>query len=258
MLDRRNVRALPARAALVASLAGAASCGGLSAGDYAVYRIAVEASDESYGCFPGDRPPLAEAYDATTFRSGQTLLLYLTTDDEAMLDIGGLVLSGSTKDDPYTFAGVTEDVDFPFSAMVTDSDRDGISDAIDPFVDADKDGDEDTDMSTDREVDTDGDSRDDRQHQEDVFVDADNDGEEDRFGRIVGDTRVVSTLRVDVTMTVDGSTVSGVVTRTTTEACEGDLCPSHVDAPCIDVQRFRGVEIEDADLTFGVDARPAR
>ncbi|KYF47434.1 hypothetical protein BE08_41985 [Sorangium cellulosum] len=240
----------------MASLAGAASCGGLSAGDYAVYRIAVEASDESTGCFPDDRPPLAEAYDATTFRSGQTLLLYLTSDDEAMLDIGGLVLSGSTKDDPYTFAGVAEDVDFPFSAMVTDADRDGIADDIDPFVDADKDGDEDTDMSTDREVDTDGDSRDDRGAQEDAFVDADNDGEEDRFGRIVGDTRVVSTLRVDVTMTVDGSTVSGVVTRTTTEACEGDLCPTHVDAPCVDVQRFRGVEIDGADLTLGADARP--
>lgn len=257
MLDRRNVRALPARAALVASLAGVASCGGLSAGDYAVYRIAVEASEASYGCFPDDRPPLAEAYDATTFRTGQTLLLYLTSDDEAMLDLGGLVLSGSTKDDPYTFAGVTEDVDFPFGAVVTDADRDGIADVIDPFVDADKDGVEDTDTSTDREVDTDGDARDDREHQEDAFVDADNDGHEDRFGRIVGDTKVVSTLRVDVTMTVDGSTVRGVVTRTTTEACEGDLCPTHVDAPCVDVQRFRGVEIDGASLTLGVDARPA-
>ncbi|WP_437737534.1 hypothetical protein [Sorangium sp. So ce1335] len=256
MLDRRNVRALPARAALAVSLAGVASCGGLSAGDYAVYRIALDASAETPGCFPDDRPPLAEKYDATTFRNGQTLLLYLATDEEAILDTGGLVLSGSTEDDPYTFAGEIEDVEFPFSVMVTDSDRDGISDDVDPFVDADKDGDEDTDTSTDREVDTDGDSRDDRE-QEDAFVDADNDGDEDRFGQIVSDTRVISTLRVTISMTVDGATVSGAVTRTTTEVCEGDLCPPHIDMPCVDVQRFRGVEIDAAHLTLGVDARPA-
>ncbi|XXX81551.1 hypothetical protein WMF30_22605 [Sorangium sp. So ce134] len=255
MLIRRDVRALSARAALLATLAGAASCGGLSAGDYAVYRVAVEASEQAPGCFPDDRPVLAEKYDATTFRDGQTLLLYLPTDDEAVLDVGGVVLKGSTEDDPYTFEGLSEDVEFPFHDMVTDADRDGISDDVDPFVDADKDGDDDTDPTGDRVVDTDGDKLDDRDEAEDGFVDADNDGDEDRFREIVGDTRMISTLRVSVSMTVDGSTVSGVVTRTTEERCDGDLCPPHVDLPCVDVQRFRGVEVDEADLTFGVDAR---
>ncbi|WP_437537548.1 hypothetical protein WME79_18505 [Sorangium sp. So ce726] len=257
MLERRNVRGLSARAALLASLAGAASCGGLSAGDYVVYRVALEAPEQEPGCFPEDRPSLAEKYDATTFRNGQTLLLYLPTDDAAMLDTGGLVLRGSTDDDPYTFTGESEDVDFPFSVLVLDADRDGIADGIDPFVDADKDGDADTDMETDAEVDTDGDKRDDREEAVDEFVDADNDGDEDRFGEIVSDTKVTSTLHVDISMTVDGSTVSGIVTRRTTKTCEGDLCPPHVDVPCVDVQRFRGVEIDDADLAFGVDAQPA-
>ncbi|WP_437593552.1 hypothetical protein [Sorangium sp. So ce1000] len=258
MLDRRNVRALSARAALLASLAGVASCGGLSAGDYAVYRVALEAPEREPGCFPDDRPSLAERYDATTFRNGQTLLLYLPTDDVAMLDTGGLVLTGSTDDDPYTFTGEAEDIDFPFHVMVTDADRDGIADGIDPFVDADKDGDDDKDEASDPEVDTDGDKRDDRDEAVDPFVDADNDGHEDRFGEIVSDTKAISTLRVDVSMTVDGSTVHGVVTRTTTETCEGDLCPPHVDAPCVDVQRFRGVEVDEADVAFGVGADPAR
>ncbi|WP_437282200.1 hypothetical protein WME90_17015 [Sorangium sp. So ce375] len=256
MLDRRNVRALSARAALLASLAGVASCGGLSAGDYVVYRVALEAPEKEPGCFPKDRPSLAEKYDATTFRNGQTLLLYLPTDDAAMLDAGEIVLRGSTDDDPYTFTGESEDIEFPFSVMVPDADRDGIADGIDPFVDADKDGKDDTDETSDDEVDTDGDKRDDREAGLDEFVDADNDGDEDRFGRIVSDTKAISKLRVDVSMTVDGSTVSGVVTRTTTETCEGDLCPPHVDVPCVDVQRFRGVEVDDADLSFGVGAQP--
>ncbi|WP_437971225.1 hypothetical protein WMF04_18855 [Sorangium sp. So ce260] len=258
MLDRRDVRTISARAALLASLAGVASCGGLSAGDYAVYRVALEASEQAPGCFPGDRPILAEEYDATTFRDGQTLLLYLPTDDEAVLDTGGLVLKGSTKDDPYTFEGRSEDIEFPFRDMVTDADQDGISDDVDLFVDADKDGDDDTDTTSDRVVDTDGDKRDDRDELEDPFVDADNDGDEDRFREIVGGTRMISTLRVHITLRVDGATVSGDVTRTTEETCDGDLCPPHVDAPCVDVQRFRGVEVDDPDLGFGVGAQPAR
>lgn len=256
MLDRRDVRALSARAALLASLAGVASCGGLSAGDYAVYRVALEASEQAPGCFPDDRPILAEKYDATTFRNGQTLLLYLPTDEEAVLDTGGLVLKGSTEDVPYTFEGRSEDVEFPFRDMVTDADQDGISDDVDLFVDADKDGDDDTDATSDRDVDTDGDKRDDRDETEDPFVDADNDGDEDRFREIVSDTRMISALRVNITMTIDGPTVSGVVTRTTEETCDGDLCPPHVDVPCIDVQRYRGVEVDEADLTFGVGAQP--
>lgn len=256
MLDRRDVRALSARAALLASLAGVASCGGLSAGDYAVYRVALEASEQAPGCFPDDRPILAEKYDATTFRNGQTLLLYLPTDEEAVLDTGGLVLKGSTEDDPYTFEGRSEDVEFPFRDMVTDADQDGISDDVDLFVDADKDGDDDTDATSDRDVDTDGDKRDDRDETEDPFVDADNDGDEDRFREIVSDTRMISALRVNITMTIDGPTVSGVVTRTTEETCDGDLCPPHVDVPCVDVQRYRGVEVDEADLTFGAGAQP--
>ncbi|WP_437580759.1 hypothetical protein [Sorangium sp. So ce887] len=256
MLDRRDVLALSARAALLASLAGVASCGGLSAGDYAVYRVALEASEESPGCFPDDRPLLAEKYDATTFRDGQTLLLYLPSDEEAVLDIGGLALKGSTDDDPYLFEGRSEDVEFPFRKKVTDADQDGIADDIDPFVDADKDGDDDLDATSDGEVDTDGDKHDDRDEPEDPFVDADNDGEDDRFREIVGDTRRISSLRVQISLKVDGSTVSGVVTRTTEETCDGDLCPPHVDVPCVDVQRFRGVEVDEADLTFGVSAQP--
>ncbi|WP_437320881.1 hypothetical protein [Sorangium sp. So ce385] len=257
MLDRRDVRALSARAALLATLAGAASCGGLSAGDYAVYRVALEASEQAPGCSPDDRPILAEKYDATTFRDGQTLLLYLPTDDEAVLDTGGLALKGSTADDPYTFEGSSEDIEFPFRDRVTDADQDGISDDVDPFVDADKDGDDDTDPARDRVVDTDGDKLDDRDELEDSFVDADDDGDDDRFREIVGDTRTISSLRVSVSMTVDGPTVRGVVTRTTEETCEGDLCPPHVDQPCVDVQRFRGVEVDEAELTFGVvDGRP--
>ncbi|AUX42559.1 uncharacterized protein SOCE26_039920 [Sorangium cellulosum] len=248
MLDRRTIRALSARAALLVSLAGAASCGGPSAGDYTIYRIALEEQQDEPGCFPKDESPLAEAYDSTTFRTGQTLILYLATDDDAMLDTGGLVLRGTTDDDPYRFSGQAEDVEFPFSDDVVDSDRDGIADRLDPFVDADRDGKDDSEMAKDSSVDTDGDNVDDRE--DDDFVDADSDGDDDRYGEIVSDMRTIATLKVNVEMTVDGSTVSGVMEQTSEQRCEGKLCPPRLDAPCLSVQRFRGIEIEDADLVL--------
>lgn len=249
MLDRSNIRALASGAALFASLAGLASCGGISEGDYVVYRVAFEEAKKDPGCYADDSIPIAQQYDSKTFQSGQTLILYVASGDSAMLDIGGLVLQGSIDDDPYRFSGDDENIEFPFSDMAVDSDRDGIADLNDPFVDADGDGDEDDDVKTDAKVDTDGDDRDDRE--EDSFVDADADGKEDRFVQIVSDTKVISRDHLDIEMTVDGSTLVGFTKRTTETTCEGVLCPPHVDLPCIAEQRFTGVEIEEADLSIG-------
>jgi hypothetical protein len=249
MRNATNISMLAARAALVASLAGVVSCGGMSAGDYVIYRVAfVEKAIQEAGCYPKDEVPVSELYDSTTFRSGQTFVLYMADDEEATLDTGGVVLKGSMEDEPYTFSGSTEDVDFPFDDAVLDSDRDGLADINDPFVDADKDGKSDEEITSDPEVDTDGDALDDREG--DPFVDADNDGDEDRFVQIVGDTKMVTTLQLDIEMRVDGSTIRGTSTRTTHARCEGTACPTDEDVPCVSRLTFRGVEIDDADLVL--------
>ncbi|NUP14095.1 MAG: hypothetical protein HOW73_49310 [Polyangiaceae bacterium] len=93
-------------AAALATLAVAAGCG-MGAGDYETYRVAFSDSTLSESCG-------ADSEDSTTFRTGNTFLLYFVgteSGDIPYLDVGGSVLEGTETDDGYAFSGTSKDVE---------------------------------------------------------------------------------------------------------------------------------------------------
>lgn len=236
--------AAPRMGIATASLLGLAGCGGLSAGDVVVYRLAFGESVLSAGCYPDGEIPRSVEHDSTSYRTSATAIVYATTDDELLLDLGATVLTGSAYGDTYRFSATSTDVDIPPGREILDSDRDGIDDSEDGFIDADMDGED--DINEDLFVDTDGDELDDRLG--DDLVDADGDGKDDRFVTLESTFRFVERVTTDVVMRVDGEVVEGTITITTTRACEGAGCPSDHAVQCEARRAFQGVEIDEARI----------
>jgi len=96
------------------TVAGAlfAGCGGISPGDYKVYRLAVTQEDLSTGCYYPDGVPLNEKSDSSTFRDTQTVILYAAVEDKFYLNTGKKALEGTADGDKYTFEGKTVDVNY--------------------------------------------------------------------------------------------------------------------------------------------------
>lgn len=230
-----------------ASLLGLAGCGGLSAGDYLVYRLAFAASTLSAGCYPDGEIPRSVAGDATSYRTSATAILYATSDDELLLDLGDTVLTGGRDGDTYRFSATSTDVDIPPGDEILDADRDGIDDGEDPFVDADMD--DQNDLDEDLFVDTDADELDDRFV--DDLIDADADGEDDRIVARESTFWFEERVTTEVVMTVDGSVVEGTLTITTTRACEGEGCPPDHGGRCELRRAFQGVELDEPGIEVG-------
>lgn len=239
--------AAPRMGIATASLLCLAGCGGLSAGDYVVYRLAFTASTLSAGCYPDGEIPRSVEHEATSYRTSATAILYATSDDELLLDLGDTVLTGGADGDTYSFSATSTDVDIPPGREILDSDRDGIDDSEDDFVDADSDGED--DIKEDLFVDTDGDEIDDRLG--DDLVDANGDGKDDRFVTLESTFRFEERVTTDVVMTVDGEVVEGTITITTTRVCKGTGCPRDHAARCEVRRTFQGVEIDEARLDAG-------
>jgi len=246
MLALRNLRTL-AGAVIATSLLGAAGCGGLGPGDYVTYRVAFDDTRPAASCYPGDEIPTSIKDDKTTFRNGSTFLIYIASDEEALLDTGDVVLNGSIDGDSYSFSGKVTDVEYPPGQTILDSDHDGIEDFQDPLVDADNDGLD--DQNTDPMVDVDNDGLDDRG--QDTIVDANNDGEDDRYVEIPSGIKFIDTLSLTIDMTVDGSAVTGTSKSKTAQSCEGATCPLEYDVSCTRTTDFKGVEIEETEPDFG-------
>jgi len=247
MLIRRNVRTLLAGAALaVSSMAGAAGCGGLGAGDYEVYRVAYDAVTTDASCYADNMIPEDKKDDTTTFRSGSTFILYVDGGDLPLLDTGDLVLEGSKTDNGYTFSGDQVDITYPPGMTIIDADHDGIDDQMDNAVDADGDGQDDKTM--DPEVDTDMDGLDDRF--EDDLVDANNDGIDDWIVKIPSGLKYIATATVTIDMTVDGDTISGTVKSVTEQKCEGATCPTDFAKSCTRTGGYKGVKLDDANVSL--------
>ncbi len=214
----------------------ATACGGLGAGDYVVYRIAATEGSLGSDCNADDD-------DSSTLRDTVSAVLYVAggEEDQPLLDFGGDVLTGSETDDGYTFSGSTVDRE-PFGGQtIFDSDHDGVDDVDDPMVDSDADGEEDF---TDADVDVDMDGLHDLL--EDDIVDLDGDGEDDRIVTS-GESVLITTLALDVSLTIDGETVSGTAKIKTSVACDGP-CDGFDASSCTVTQDFVGVQIDDALL----------
>lgn len=246
MLFRRSSLALLAPLALAGALLGAAGCGGISAGDHVFYRVALDASKSEASCYTKNMIPDSVKDDASTLRGGSTFVLYITGDDEAELDTGGIVIPGAATDTGYKFTGDSVDVEYLPGMTIVDSDHDGIDDSTDMMVDADKDG---VDDKTDTSVDTDMDGKDDRF--EDNLVDADMDGQDDRQVTLPSGTKFTTSTTITVDMTIDGASISGTVTSVAAHKCEGSICTKDLDSSCTRTTDFKGVEIEQASVSLG-------
>lgn len=225
-------------AVLLAAGAIGGGCG-LETGDLVVYRTALGESSLSGDCSSDEN-------DSTTFRAGQTMVLYLpgTLEDGALLDLGEIVLPGTETDEGFTFQGTDIDGQEVGGQTIFDSDGDGLDDTNgeDPLVDADGDGDDDLAGDLDVDVDEDG------LHDwfEDDIVDANGDGNDDRVVSLGGDL-IVTTSSVSVALVLDGDTASGTFTTVTSTTCEGD-CQGFDPTNCTATGDFVGVEIDRAIL----------
>ncbi len=211
----------------------APACGGIGAGEYAVYRIASREQAVSGDC---------TKEDSTTLLSPGSLVLYVAggESDTPLLDIAGAVLPGEETDEGFQFNGKEVDKDTFGGQTLVDSDHDGLDDnGDDDFVDSDADGIEDFE---DPDVDVDGDGLDDL-FQDDI-VDADGDGEDDRYVELGGDTLITS-ISYSVSLSIDGQTVSGTTNVTSSTSCEG-TCTGFDGSTCTGAAKFIGVEVEDA------------
>jgi hypothetical protein len=212
----------------------APACGGIGAGDYAVYRVASRESVISGDC---------TNEDSTTVLSPASFVLYVAggESDTPLLDLEGTVLPGEETDEGFNFSGQQIDKETFGGQTIIDSDHDGLDDfGEDDSVDADGDGLD--DLLDDDVVDVDGDGLDDRF--EDDLVDADGDGEDDNIVDLGGDTLITS-ISISVSLTIDGQTVAGTTNITSASSCEG-TCTGFTGTSCSGASNFIGVELEDA------------
>jgi hypothetical protein len=88
-------------------------CGGVSPGDYIVYRVNVGVETLNDACyFPAEMPPEDVAQDSSSFRSSQTWVIYFAAGDETVLDAAGVALRGDKGGDGFEFSADQIDVSY--------------------------------------------------------------------------------------------------------------------------------------------------
>jgi hypothetical protein len=98
------------RLPLVFLLPLATACGGDA---YQVYQIASTTADQSAGCYADDEVPVDIAEDTSTFRTGDTFVVFIAPDDALYLSLSsGQALEGSRDGDAYTFQGTSVDKEY--------------------------------------------------------------------------------------------------------------------------------------------------
>ncbi len=106
-----NLGKLRSRAALGVLLAAASSgCGGISPGDYLIYRVALSKPALSPECFADGMVPPNEAEDTSTLRNSGAMILYAGADDRYFLDFGTGTVEGTRLGDDFTFSARDFDV----------------------------------------------------------------------------------------------------------------------------------------------------
>lgn len=253
MLSSRSACRLLARATVLGALTALTSaCGGLGPGDSLIFRVAFDEVKQGADCFPGGEIPESIRDDTSNFRNGATLILYVAGDEEALLDISGEVLSGKVDGDNFEFSGTRVDVYYPPGTRIMDANGNGTEDSMEPNLDVDADGVLD---SSDPTVDRDNDGLDDRSEFTDDLVDLNMDGEDDRFREIPSGITMTDTRSLNISMTVDGSTVSGAARTAAVQECATTLptamCPEDYNTSCSYSTSFKGIEVEDANLAIG-------
>ncbi len=88
-------------------------CGGVSPGDYIVYRVNVGTESLTEACyFPDETPPEDVAQDSNSFRNSQTWVIYFAAGDETVLDAAGVAMRGDKGGDGFEFSADQIDVSY--------------------------------------------------------------------------------------------------------------------------------------------------
>jgi len=88
-------------------------CGGISPGEYEVFRVSFADTDQSSGCyFPDTGPGPNDASDSSTLRGSGTWIISAAVDDKLYLDTGIITLEGAESDNGYAFTGKVVNVEF--------------------------------------------------------------------------------------------------------------------------------------------------
>ena len=90
-------------------------CGGVSPGDYVIYRVALSDAKRGSSCYPDKKIPPNEKSDSDSFLASTDFILYAGPDDNFYLDTGSATLEGTGDADVYTFVGKTVDVEYASS-----------------------------------------------------------------------------------------------------------------------------------------------
>jgi len=98
--------------ALGGLITSATACGGFGPGDYRVYRIAFQESQQGEDCYATGMVPVDEQDDSSSLYTSGTFILYVGADDTPYLDTGNITLAGSDDGDSYAFAGASVDVSY--------------------------------------------------------------------------------------------------------------------------------------------------
>jgi len=113
---RMNLRTSLSMAVLgLATLA--ASCQ-VKPGEYRVYRVANQDTEESNGCYPSP-PDIDVTGDSTTVRVGQTFAVFAADSETYFLDFENLSLAGNRDGNAYSFNGETVDVTLQGDSTIT-------------------------------------------------------------------------------------------------------------------------------------------
>jgi hypothetical protein len=99
------------------------SCGGLSPGDYVVYRLSIESMSVTAGCFVDGEIPLNDKDDSSDIGVPATIVLYAGADDTYYLDMGSVTYSGTETKKGYSFSGDSVDVNVESGGMMMGTKR---------------------------------------------------------------------------------------------------------------------------------------
>jgi hypothetical protein len=88
------------------------ACGGFGPGDYRVYRIAYQQTQQSEDCFATGMIPVDEQDDSSSLFTSGTFILYVGADETPYLDTGAITLAGTENGDDYSFNGANVDVTY--------------------------------------------------------------------------------------------------------------------------------------------------
>jgi len=84
----------------------------LKPGDYRIYKMDLQSSTKSLGCYPMNTADPDSKFDSNTLLTSETWVMTTDTSDNVFLDLGKDTLQGTPTDAGYTFKGEKIDVQF--------------------------------------------------------------------------------------------------------------------------------------------------